>query len=374
MHVLHTYANSRSVPYLTWFTERAEREKNVQYSFLLMYTERPPMIEEMEARGFPAQWIRYDQHKRKRGMLRVLPWLWWNIRRARPDVVHCNMFDDSVVGVLAAWLAGVKVRVVSKQSTGYHWYYARKWMWLDRLVNRLATDIIAISNESKQYLLEKERAPARKLRLVHNGIPPERFTKQDPAVIAQLKERFGIRPEHLVIGTVARFIPWKGYDLIVEAAHLFTRHHPEARFIFCGKGEQKEAIRRQVHEAGLDGQVIFAGWVERDQMASFYGMLDIYFHAALLEPFGLIYPEAMMNGVPVVSTATGAALDSIEDGQNGFLARERTPQALVEALERAVRSDRKAVGEAGKETAMHLFHFNVMWEGTMAVYRQALAR
>lgn len=374
MHVLHTYANSHSVPYLTWFTEQAARERNVHYSFLLMHTERPPMVDEMEARGFPAKWIRYDQGKRKRGMLRTLPWMWWHMRRIRPDVVHCNIFDDTVVGLLAAWLAGVKVRIVSKQSTGYHWHFARKWIWVDRLVNRLATDIITISHESRQYLLEKEKAPAHKLHLVHNGIPPERFTNQDPAIVAQLKERFGIAPGHLVIGTVARFIPWKGYALIVEAARLFVKNHPEARFIFCGTGTQQDDIRRRVREAGLDGHVIFAGRVEREQMASFYGTLDIYFHAALLEPFGLIYPEAMMNKVPVVSTATGAALDAIEDDHNGFLARERTPQALADALERAARSDRSTIGKAGKETALRLFHFNVMREGTLAVYRNALAR
>src|SRR5690606_3492766 len=122
-----------SVPYLTWFTERAIEEGNIKYSFLLMTKERPAMIDEMARRGFHAHWTRYNEQHRKRGMLKALPWLWWRMLHKRPDIVHCHMFDDAVVGLLAAWLAGVRVRVVSKQSTGYHWHFARKWMWVDRL-------------------------------------------------------------------------------------------------------------------------------------------------------------------------------------------------------------------------------------------------
>ena len=300
--------------------------------------------------------------------------VWWHIRRLRPDILHCNLFDDSLPGLFAGWLAGIRVRVVSKQETGYHWLHAPRWMWFDRLITRLATDVIAISGESRQFLLEKEKAPAHKVKLVHNGIPPDRFTAQHRETITALRKRFEITPEHLVIGTVARFIPWKGYVQIVEAARLVAQRHPNARFIFCGAGSQKAAIKEQVSNAGLNSHVIFAGWVERSSMPSFYGLLDLYLHAAMLEPFGLIYPEAMMNGVPVVSTPTGAALDAIEDGKNGILVPERTGVALADGVERLLQLDRHAIGEAGKETALRMYSFDVMWKGTMDVYHNALSR
>lgn len=374
MHVLHTFANNSSVPYLTWFTQRAQKEGNVRYSFVLLYPERPAIMDEMAKLGYPCHWIKYDDNKRKRGLIKALPKMWWYIRRMRPDILHCNLFDDSLPGLLAGWMAGVRVRVVSKQETGYHWLHASRWMWFDRLITRLATDVIAISGESRQFLLEKEKAPANKVKLVHNGIPPELFTRQYPETIIALRERFGVTSEHLVIGTVARFIPWKGYRQIVEAAGAVVQRHPNARFIFCGAGDQKAAIKEQVRDAGLNGHVIFAGWVERSAMPSFYGLLDLYLHAAMLEPFGLIYPEAMMNGVPVVSTPTGAALDAIEDGKNGILVAERTGLALAEGVERLLLLDRHAIGKAGKHTALHMYSFDVMWKGTMDVYHNALDR
>ena len=107
---------------------------------------------------------------------------------------------------------------------------------------------------------------------------------------------------------------------------------------------------------------------------SFFGVMDIYLHAAIMEPFGLVYPEAMMNGVPVVSTRTGAARDAIEDGHNGIFAKERNAEGLADGIERMLESDMKAMGEAGRQTALHMYHFDRMWTGTMEVYRQALAR
>ncbi|MBK8580926.1 MAG: glycosyltransferase family 4 protein [Flavobacteriales bacterium] len=374
MHVLHTFANNSSVPYLSWFAERAHSEGNIRYTFIILYPERPAMIDEMKALGFPCHWIKYDDNNRKRGMLNALPQMWNLLRKIRPDVLHCNLFDDSLPGMVAGWLAGIKVRVVTKQDTGYHWLHTPKWMRFDRLITRLSTDVITISNESKMFLLAKEGAPEQKLRLVHNGIPPERFTQQSPTVMEDLRKRFRINEHRPVIGTVARFIPWKGYGHIVEAVRLLTRKHPDAIFLFCGTGKEEAQIKKQVQAANLQEQVVFTGWVDRAEMASFYGLMDVYLHAAVLEPFGLVYAEAMMNGVPVVSTRTGAALDAIEDGQNGILVEERSGEALADGIERLLQLDTRTVGQAGKRTALRMFPFEVMWKGTTEVYRQALAR
>ncbi len=371
MHVLHTFANESSVPYLSWFVDRA-RGTDMRYTFLLMHRERPAMMDEMREAGHACEWIRYDDSKRKRGMVRALPWAVARIRAHRPDIVHCHMFDDTVVGLRAARLAGVRRRVMSRQDTGYHWQHAQRWIFLDRANCRLASHIIAISEESRRHMVEQEGVPEEKITLVHNGIPPERYTRQHPARIQALRERFGITDHFPVIGTVARFIPWKGYRHIVDAAERIVKDHPRARFLFCGHGEQEEEVRRWVHEAGLDAHVVFTGWVDRTDMASFQGLLDIHLHAATLEPFGLIYPEAMMNGTPVVSTATGAALDAITDGVNGILVNEASGAALADGVERLLNADVKAIGEAGRRTALEMFSFSNMYEGTMRVYDKAM--
>lgn len=374
MHVLHTFANNPSVPYLTWFAERAVREGGVRYTFIILYPERPRMIDEMQALGFTCIWIKYDDKHRKSGMLRAIPTLWRHIRRLRPDVVHCNLFDDALPGLIAARLAGTKVRVYTRQDTGYHWLHAPEWIRFDRWNGRQATHIIAISEECRRFIMEHERIPAAKITLVHNGVPPELFTRQDPAVMARMRERFGLTGAGPVFGTVARFIAWKGYRHIVDAAQRIVQRHPDARFLLCGQGGQEAEVRRWVEEAGLGAHVVFTGWVDRSEMASFFGLLDVYLHAAVLEPFGLVYAEAMMNGVPVVSTATGAALDAIVSGENGILVHERSGAALAEGVEALLAADAPAIGERGRATALRMYPFDVMWKGTIGLYERALHR
>lgn len=374
MHVLHTFSNNSTVPYLSWFAERARRTGGIHYTFLILYPERPAMLDEMRSLGFNCEWIPYNDEHRKWGMIRALPRLWRLMRRYRPDIVHCHLFDDSLPGLIAAWLNGIRVRVITRQDTGFHWLHAPRWVFLDRWNTRLATHVIAISGECKEFLIAKEGAPVNKVSLVHNGIPPEHFTVQVAGTMDEMRHRFGIEQHHLVIGTVARFIEWKGYRHIVGAASRIVERHPVTRFLFCGTGEQEDEIRQLVERAGLGNNVVFTGWVERKAMASFYGLLDIYLHASEMEPFGLVFAEAMMNGVPVVSTPTGAALDAIESGINGILVDDRTDKGLADGVEKLLAMDRQAIGEKGRRTANDLFPFDVMWEGTIGLYERALSR
>lgn len=372
MHVLHTFANNSTVPYLSWFAERAAQTGDPRYTFIVLYPVRPAMVDEMRALGYKVIWVRYDDRKRKRGMLRALPLLWWHMMTLRPDIVHCHLFDDSLPGLIAAWAAGIRRRVITRQDTGFHWLHARRWVALDRWNNLLATHIIAISGENRRFMIEREGAPERKIALVHNGIPPGPFTRKDPAAMHALRERLGLSPAHLVIGNVARFVEWKGHRHLIAAAAIIAGRHPHARFLLCGKGLLRAEMERLVERNGLGRHVLFIDRIEPADMPSFYGILDIYLHGATLEPFGLVYAEAMMNGVPVVSTRTGAALDGITDGVSGILVHEASGTALADGVERLLSLDRRAIGEEGRRTALRLFPFDVMWNGTMDVYRNAM--
>lgn len=373
MHVLHTFANNGTVPYLTWFTDRAVLEGTPHYTFILLVPQRPPMIEEMRAKGFDVIWIRYDDRRRKRGLIRALPLLWWHMRRIRPDIVHCNLFDDSLPGLIAARLAGIRRRVLTRQDTGYHWMHARRWVALDRWNNRMATHIIAISEENRRFIIDQEGADERKVSMVHNGIPPERFTRQDRAVMQRLRERFGLSSENLVFGSVARYVQWKGHRHVLDAAARIVSDHPNARFLLCGSGALRPSMEDLARSLGIASKVHFIDRIEPGEMPSFYGILDAFLHAAVMEPFGLVYAEAMMNAVPVVSTRTGAAADAIIDGVNGILIKEPTGEALALGVERLLALDRHAIGRMGRDTALRKYAFDVMWKGTNGVYQKAMA-
>lgn len=369
LHIVWVLANNSSAPYFSWMAERAKLEPKVRFSFVALYHETPEMIAEMEKHGIKAYWVPFDQHKRSASMVKAFPKLVSLFRRIKPDVVHAHLFDDAVPSLAAARIAGVKMRVITKGDTGFHWFYAPKGIKYDRLNNRNASHIVAISEECRAFILEKEEADPKKLRLIHHGIP-DTLTLQSEEAKERLRKRFDITGNQIVIGTVARLIEWKGYRRIIEAAALLKNDFPQLRFLFAGQGDQREELEMLVRKHGLEKNIRFTGWIDRDDIPSLYGIMDIYLHAASYEPFGFVIAEAMMNGTPVVSTATGAAKDAVRDGVNGILSKEISAEGIAEAIKRMLTADRKQFGEAGKKTAQELFRFEQMWQKHLALYEE----
>lgn len=373
LHVLHTFANNDGVPYMSWFMERAREEGHVRFSFLLLYPERPAMLDEIRAHGFQGEWIRFDPHHRKRGMLSAIPRMWWYMMRWRPDIVNGHLFDDTLPAMVAAFLARIKSRIVTRQDTGYHLYYAPKWIFMDRLVTRLATRVVAVSGQARDLMIQHEGAPPEKVGVVHHGIPTATYTKDLAQQASVLRRQYGLEGVYPVLGTVARLIEWKGHRHIIDAASILVRTHPGIRFVFCGTGPAEPELRRLVNEAGLSHHVIFLGWVDRRSIPALYQMMDIYLHAADHEPFGFVLAEAMMSGIPVVTTRTGGIIDVAVDGRSAIFVNERSGPALAEGVERISGLDPRKIGNAGRDVAREHFSFDSMWKGYMAEYRNAIA-
>jgi glycosyltransferase involved in cell wall biosynthesis len=374
IHVAHIIANNSSVPYFTWFAQLSLKTPGVRLSFIALHSEKPAMIEEMAALGIPAFWIHFDASKRSSSMLRALPALYKLLRKIKPDVVHTHLFDDSLPALFAARLARVPVRVITKQDTAFHWYYASKGVRYDRRNNRNATHLVAVSEECREFILEKEKADPKKVRLVHHGIPLGKLTDQNEEAKKRLKEKYGLNGK-IVVGTVARLIDWKGYRHIIEAAKKLVPHNPQLRFVFAGEGQQKTELTELIKQAGLTGEIIFTGFVAREDIPSLYGIMDIYLHAAFMEPFGFVIAEAMANAVPVVSTPTGAARDAIRDGQNGILAKYADADSIAAGVQKLLdmpETERKQLGTKGRITAGEMFPVEKMWNGYLEIYRNAL--
>ena len=111
--------------------------------------------------------------------------------------------------MIAAKHAGIKKRVHTKQSTTFNWFNAPKAVFLDRIINRLATDLVAVSNEAKQFLIEKEKANPKKIHMIHHGVSFENLKKASDQEVKTFKTKFNLEGKK-VIGTVSRYIKWKG--------------------------------------------------------------------------------------------------------------------------------------------------------------------
>jgi glycosyltransferase involved in cell wall biosynthesis len=136
---------------------------------------------------------------------------------------------------------------------------------------------------------------------------------------------------------VGRLVSVKGADLAIEALRRLHERGVHTTLTICGDGPERDALERQVREAGLQGAVTFEGWTNPDELAACYRRAELLLVPSRYEPFGIVALEAIASGCPVVAAATGGLPEAV--GDCGILVAPDTPGALADAAERALRPD-----------------------------------
>lgn len=179
--------------------------------------------------------------------------------------------------------------------------------------------------------------------VIKHGIDTDKFHPVTPRRKAELKERYGFEGRSVILHT-ARFLPWKGILPAIKAMPLIVDAVPDALLVMPGRGERiykddqeladyDEAIDRTIETHALGNYVHIAPY-ERDDIPHLTALSDVVIYTTIgHEPFGLVPVEGMASGVPVVVTRSGGMVESVVDGETGFIIprdEEQLPQALAE--------------------------------------------
>lgn len=365
-------ANCTSTAYFTRFAHEAPKTPGIELTFISLFPERPAMVDEMGKLGYACHWVPFDCSKKKRGYVTAFFRLLTLFLRLKPDVVHTHLFDDSLPGLLAARVAGVKARLITKLDSGFHHLFRPRYVALDRFNNSNATKLVAVSNENMRFAVEVERCPPDKVVLIHQGVPASEVTSRSPELRRRLVDRYGLEGKKVIL-TVGRFSEIKGYRHIVPAAKIVSQSHPTARFLWVGDGDRSE-LEGLIRSAGLENVIVLSDWINREELNNLYSLADIYLHAAVIEPFGFVIAEAMLNGVPVVSTRVGAAADALTHRVSGYLVDPKDSRGLANGVSHFLSTDTKDLAARALRAANELFTIEAMWAKHAQLYRASATR
>ena len=229
------------------------------------------------------------------------------IRQYKPDIIYCHSSKAGAIGRIAN--TGIRRKLIYNP---HGWAFnmrgagkkAKLYEKIEKMLAERTDRIICISEYEKESALEHRICEAGKLQVIHNGIDFDEFKNLRP----KKREELGIPQDAYVVGTVGRIAKQKAPDVFVRMAAEIKKQIPEAFFLIVGDdigdGICRSETEKQIREAGLQDCFSITGWV--DQPMEYAVIFDVAVLLSRWEGFGLVLPEYMLLGKPIIATKTDA--------------------------------------------------------------------
>lgn len=216
------------------------------------------------------------------------------------DVIHAHDWLTYFAGIAAKRVSG-KPLVVHMHATEYDRSgenINRQTYAIERAGMAAADRVIAVSNLTRNIVIEKYGIPAEKVVTVHNAV---RFAEKEN----EMPER-GV--DDKIVTFLGRITYQKGPDYFVEAAAKVLKRVPNVRFVMAGSGDMMNHVIRRVARLGIADRFHFTGFLRGEDVHRMFQLSDVYIMPSVSEPFGISPLEAMRSNVPVIiSKQSGVA-------------------------------------------------------------------
>jgi glycosyltransferase involved in cell wall biosynthesis len=249
------------------------------------------------------------------------------VRRIRPDVIYTSQqrYDVSM-GSFIGRLFGIPHVIHLHYNIG---------PWLGRSTLRTiqrSRHLIAVSEFIRQNALLQEISPS-VVHTVPNSIGCLPALKSVDR--AAMRAEFGWERDAPVLIAAGRLDPMKNHVQLVEIFSSVLAHMPAARLLICGRTldhstAYPDLLRRRVAELGIGHAVVFAG--HRYDLPDLMRGSDAFALLSELEPFGLVFLEAMSLELPVAAYCSGAVPEIVVDGTTGLLSYPEQPEVLIQNI------------------------------------------
>ncbi|WP_424213971.1 glycosyltransferase family 4 protein [Streptomyces sp. BI20] len=246
----------------------------------------------------------------------------------------------------------------------------RRWYAFTRMQKRVAQrlpSILTVSGSSRREIVRDLAVRPDKVHVVHIGADTDLWSP-DPSV-AEIPGR--------IVTTSSADVPLKGLVHLVDALAKLRAERPDAHLVVVGKRAEDGPVARAIETHGLQDAIRFVKGVSDAELVDLVRSAEVACVPSLYEGFSLPAAEAMATGTPLVAT-TGGAIPEVSgaDGDTCLAVPPGDPGALADALGRMLADPelRARIGAAGRARVLANFTWAKAAEGTVARYREAIAR
>jgi glycosyltransferase involved in cell wall biosynthesis len=283
-------------------------------------------------------------------------------RQFRPDVIHIKWISTSpyirmiqliykIPFVTTLHIEGIPCGLVYRLGT----------FWGDRS--------IAISNETRDYLINKFGVPSSKIEIIYNGVDESYFCPPTLEQSIEARRAFNLETTSKVVCLLGRLEPVKGHDILIKSLMSLRSQGCDVIALFAGEGSQKEALKKLALECGVADLIHFIGY--RDPKHVLWAS-DVSVLPSRTEGFGIVVAESMLCGVVPIRTPAAGAYEQIQDGVNGFIVPFDDYEALAKRLQQLLynQEQKDKMSKATLITANQKFTQKIMIEKILSVYQE----
>lgn len=312
-------------------------------------------------RGMPGVRVILDKsHLSPLDLVRIFLRLVTLMRRTRPDVAVGFLPLATVMGMLAAALAGIRLRIASQRSPGPT--FGRILRHLDRIIGTrgIYSRIVCVSQSVSDSFSSYPASYRARLTVVNNGIAwvPSNRDKVDA------RASFGIPADMPLIVATGRFVPQKNYDLMIRV--MATT--PRLRLAIAGDGPLFAGCQALAKDLGAEDRIHFLGALSHDRVVDLLRAGDGFVQTSLFEGQSNSTLEAMHEGLAIVCSDIPMQRETVCE-ENGEPAARLVPLSDFEGWRAALlgqRDDPDAAAELGaraRALVQRRFTLNRMIDG-----------
>lgn len=306
-----------------------------------------------------------------------------HFRKVKPDIINLGTQKVSLLGMIAAWIVGVKYRIYTSRGFSPITYTGlKKHLLLTsyRIISSISHKTICISHSIRENGIKYGFYTKENSIVINkgssNGINLARFNPaniSDRETIA-LKEKLQLVASDFIFGYVGRLVDRKGINELYAAFNQLYRENKEIRLMIVGPFEEiqikdKSLISKIKNHPGI----LVIGPVPSEEVPLYLSVMDTMILPAHWEGFGNVLIQAAAMSVPVISTNGLGTVNAVNDGFNGILVEPKSVDQLIEAMRTILKDEKLRIefGKNGIEWAKN-FESTIIWEGMDKVYKQIL--
>ena len=318
----------------------------------------------------------------RRAILPVKDWRTYRrlIRRFRelnPDVVHTHSSKAGVIGRKAAHKAGVPAVIHTIHGLAFTASTSALvngvYKWLEKRAAPISDRIVCVADAMRDQSLAAGIGRPEQYVTVYSGMETGPFLNP-PVPRSEVRRRYGIADDEIVVGTIARLFYLKGHEDLFELAPRLCENFPRLKFMWIGDGLLRGDYERHIEKMGLKDRFVLIGLVPPSQIPELCNAMDVLVHPSRREGLARALAQGGLAGIPVVTYDIDGNREGLIDGQSGFVIppfdRAKLSQKLEVLLGDA--AIRRTMGQRGREFALSRFDAKVMVDQLEQVYRQTI--